>query len=304
MAGAGPLLRADFPKLYASRLAYLDMLIGPDDWPEVEQMWEMFFNVQESSKMREEFLQYAGFGLFTQMGENDPVSYDQMVQGPEKRVTHLLYGKGFQIGYMAAKHDLDGIISRNGPELGRALRMSIQTQAAAFWNNSFTTETTADGLSICNTAHTFLRGGGTFSNRTNATLGQTALETGIVAFKKQKDLMGNPMPLPVTTLLTAPDLNPLVHEILQSTQRYDTTTHASNYIHGKLTPVDWPFLESSSAWWLMGPKEYMKIYWLWNIHPETDHGFDFDKSNAKTKTLYAASQVAVDPRGVYGSPGA
>lgn len=306
MPGAGPLLRSDFPKLYAERLPYIDMLIGPDDWPEVDQQWERYFNIKSSSRMREEFLQYAGFGLFNSMSENDAVSYDQMVQGFQKTVSHVLFGKGFQIGFLSAKHDLDGIIARNSPELGRSLRMSIQTQAASFWNNAFDTETTADGKTVFATDHLFIRGGGSFSNRsaTDATIGMTSLETGIVAFRKQKDLMGNPMPLPVSTLLTAPDLEPTVFELLQSRQRPDTTTNAMNFNFGKVTPETWPFLTITTAWHLLGPKDMLKIFWFWNIRPETDHGYDFDKSNAKTKTLYASSFVAVDPRGTYGSKGA
>lgn len=306
MPGSGPLLRSDFPKLYAQRLPYIRELIGPEDWPEVDNMWEQFFDVESSDRLREEFLQYAGFGMFREMGENDSVTYDQIVQGPSKVIQHVLYGLGFQIGYLAAKHDLDGIINRNAPELGRALRMSVQTLAASFWNGSFDTYTTPDGQTYFSTAHTFVRGGGTWSNRssTDASLGHAALETALVAFMKQKDMMGNPQPLMPETLLIPPDLAPIAFELTQSQKRHDTTTNAMSYVYNSVQPVKWPFLTVTTMWAVLGRKQDRKVKWFWNIRPETSHGFDFDREAAKTKTLFAASFGAVDARGSWGSKGA
>jgi len=305
MPGAGPMMRRDFPKLYAERLPYIREMIGPDEWPEVDNMWEQFFSVENSDRMREEMLQYAGFGYFREMGENDAVTYDALVQGPSKVINHVLYGLGYQIGYLAAKHDLDGIINKNAPELGRSLRMSVQTLAASFWNGSFDTQTTPDGQYYFSTAHTFVRGGGTWSNRssTDATLGHTALETALVNFMKQKDLMGNPMPLSAKSLMIPPDLEPIAYELTQSRMRHDTTTHAESYVYNKVRPIVWPFLTITTMWVVLGPKEHRKVKWYWNIRPETSHGFDFDREAAKTKTLFACSFGAWDGRGTYGSRG-
>jgi len=282
------------------------MLIGADKWPEAEEQWKQFFTVENSSKMKEEFLEYGGFGLFHPMGEDESVWYDQMVQGPVKTLTHSLYGLGFQIGYLAAKHDLDGIIKRNAPELGRSMRTSIQILAAGWWNGAYDTQTTADGQTYFSATHTYLRGGGTWSNRnsTDAALGHAALESALVAFRKQKNFEGNPQPIPATRLQIPPDLEPISFELLQSRQRHDTTTHAESFVHNKLTTVSWPFLTISTAWAVLAPQNYMKVYWLWNIKPETSHGFNFDRASSKTKTLFACSFGAPDARGSFGSKGA
>lgn len=306
MAGAGPFSRADFPRVFANRLPFMSMLIGPEEWPEADQMWEPLFNVKSSDRMREEILEYAGFGQFKLMGENDAVTYDQLIQGPAKVFTHALYGLGFQIGYMAAKHDLDGIIERNAPELGRSLRMSIQTLAASFWNGAFDIETTADGQTVFSTTHTFIRGGGTFSNRSSSTLGLTSLQTGLIAFRRQKDLMGQPMPLVPENLLIPPELEPIAHELMNSQYRPDTGAtreQQESWVRGKLKPYSWPFLTISTMWAILAPKAQHKVNWYWNIRPETSNGFDFDKEASKTKTLFAASFGAIDPRGLYGSKG-
>jgi hypothetical protein len=295
--------RGDFRKLYADLLPYLKEIIGPDSWPEVDQQWERYFNVISSDRMREEWLLTAGFGNFMEMNENENVVYDSMLQGPSKSVTHTLYGKGFQIGLLAARHDLHGIASKNAAALGRSQRVSIQELAAAFYNGAFTTTTTADGLSLCNAAHTYIRGGGTWSNYSTATLGQTALETALVAFRKQKDLQGNPQPLRPVTLLVPPDLEPVAFELSESRLRSDTTTHAESFLYNKLTTESWPNLTITTAWFILGPKSESKNYWIWNIRPETSHGFNFDNEAAKTKALFACSTAAVDPRGTYGSRG-
>jgi phage major head subunit gpT-like protein len=255
--------------------------------------------------MREEYLEYGGFGKFTSLGENDSVTYDQMVQGPSKSVTHTLYGRGFQVSFLASKDDLDGIIARNAPELKRSMRVSVQTTAAALWNNAFSTTLTADGQFLCDDDHTYLRGGSTFSNTPGSVaLGHASLETALISFRKIKNFMGDPAPMIPSTLLIPPDLEPIAHELIASSLRHDTTTHADSWLTGKLSIESWPFLSSATAWWVLSPKDQLKVYWMWRIRPETTHGFDFDKSTAKTKTLYACSTAAIDPRGVYGTPGA
>lgn len=306
MPGAGPIMLADFPKLFGQRLAYINELIGPEDWPEADNMWERYFDVKGSNRIREEFLQYAGFGLFRQMEENDPVTYDQMLEGPSKSVTHVLYGSGFQIGFLAGQFDLDGIIMRNAPELGRSLRVSVQTLGAGFWNGAFDTETTPDGLTFYNTAHTNIRGGGTQSNRsaTAATLGHSALETALTSFMRFKDYMGNPSPMMPEELLIPPELEPVAFELLKSRMRSDTATHAESFLYGKLAPSVWPFLTTTTAWHVLGPKRDRKVKWFWGIRPVTTNGYDFDKEAAKTKTLFASSFGAMDWRGAYGSKGA
>ena len=300
MPGAGPLSRGDFRKLYADRLAYIDSMIGPDEWPEDDPaMWEQFYNIKTSNKMREEVLYWGGFGRFVEMGENDAVTYDQIVQGPSKSITHTLWGLGFQIGYLTQKHDLDGIVAKNAPALGLSMRQSIQAFAMELYNN-LGTETTADGVAVVATTHTFVRGSGTFSNRTTSNIGQAALEAGLVAFRRQKDLMGNPQPLPAESLLIPPDLEPISHELLQSRMRSDTTTHAESFVYNKVTPKASPWIDSTTQWLIMGPRKQLKIVFYWNIRPETSHGYDFDREAVKTKALWAGSRTAIDPRGIYG----
>ena len=306
MPGAGPLGRTDFPKLFASRLPYIDKLIGPDSWKEIDNQWMQYFNIRNSDRMREDFLEYAGFGLFRSIGEHEKVTYDQMIQGPSKSVLHTLFGLGFEIGYLVGKHDIDGIVAKNAPELGRSMRVSLQTLAAALWNGSFSTTLTADGQYLCDTDHTYIRGSGTWANAplVATALGHAALESAIVTFSRLKDPMQNPMTIQPQNLLIPPELAPMAHELLQSQLRHDTTTHAESYVHGKLTPHVWPFLTSSTAWWVLAPQNQLQIYWYWSVKPETSHGLDFDTGAGKTKTLFACSTVAVDPRGVYGTAGA
>jgi hypothetical protein len=125
-----------------------------------------------------------------------------------------------------------------------------------------------------------------------------------VNFLKQKDFMGNPMPLSAETLLIPPDLEPLAYELTQSRMRSDTTTHAESYIYNKVRPVVWPFLTIPTAWMILGPKAQRKVVWFWNSRPETSHGYDFDREAAKTKTIFSCSFGAKDARGTYGSKGA
>lgn len=305
MPGAGPLMREDFPNHYRSRLPYINQLIGAEKWGETAEVWPQLFDIGTSTRMFEEFPMIGGFGLFPTMGENDAVTYDSIMQGAYKRFSHTLYGSGYQIGFMAAQHDLDGLIKRYAPAMARALKLSLQTIAADFWNGVFGTQLTADGQYVCDTDHTYIRGGGTWSNDAGATaIGHTALESALVAFKKMKDLNKQPQELQAQFLLIPPDLEPIVHELLRTDTRVDSANNIKSYISGKLTVIVWPFLSSTTNWFILSPKESRTVKWLWNIKPRTSSGFDFDREAAKTKTLFACSVGAIDPRGIYGSEGA
>ncbi len=297
--------RDTFPRAYAERIPYIDKYIGPERWKDADQIWPSLFNVKSSKRMIEQVPTFAGMGLFEDMAENGNVSYDNMVQGPYKSYTHVQYGLGFQIGWMAAQQDLDGFAKKYSTHLKRSLKMSMETLASTFFDGTFDTYTTADGQYVCDVDHTYVRGSGTFSNDAGSTaLGQTALESTLVSFMNQKDLQGLPQPQMPQKLLIPADQAPLAYELLESPMRSDTTTHAKSYTYNKLTPVIWPFLSSSTAWWVLSDKKNTELCWYWNAKPQTSHGFHFDSHTAKTKVLFICSFGASDPRGIYGSEGA
>jgi hypothetical protein len=296
--------RETFHRAYANRIPYIDDYIGPERWKDPSLIWSSLFNVKSSKRMTEQIPTFAGLGLFEDMIENGSVNYDNMVQGPYKSYTHVQYGLGYQIGWMAAQQDLDGFSKKYATHLKRSLRMSLETLGASFFDGTFATYTTADGEYVCDTDHKYVRGAGEFSNKTTAALGHTALETALVAFMNQKDLQGLPQPQNPSKILCKPDLAPMLHELLQSPMRHDTTTHAKSYVFGKVAPVIWPFLSSSTAWWILGDKKNTEINWYWNAKPQTSHGFHFDSHTAKTKVLFICSFGASDPRAIYGSTGA
>jgi hypothetical protein len=303
MAVAGTLSTGDFAKLYEDRLPYLNTLIGVNRWSEVESQWMNLFKIESSKKIREEFLEWAGFGGFREVEENDAVTYDQIVQGPQKTFTHKLWGLGFQIGLLSRMFDLSGICKKHGPALGLAMRNSIQTQAFAFYNGAFGTYTCADAKYYIDTAHTYIRGGGTFDNMpsTGVTLSHSVLETALINFMNQKNFQGEYQPIQPKYLLIPPALVPTAHELLRSTMRSDTTTHANSWLTNQLEIIATPFLTTTTMWFILAPKGQREAYWFWALKPTTTHGFDFDTEAAKTKALYAFSGGFVDPRGAYGS---
>jgi len=295
--------RGDFPRHYAARLPYINKLIGPERWKTPQFMFNQLFKFEPSKRIREEFPTYAGLGLHESMTEGAKVNYDKMVQGPYKSFTHVQYGLGFQIGFQSAKQDLDGFTKKYATHLRRSLDYSLETQGADILNGAFATYTTADGQYLCSDSHTYIRGGGTWDNKATAALGHTALEAALVSFMQLKDMQGQPQPLTPAEIWYPPALDPMVHELLKSRTRHDSTTDASSYVYGKVSPKCWPFITTSTYWFIMAPKADREIYWFWNSKPFVSHGFDFDTHTAKTKNLYVMSMGAVDPRGIYGSTG-
>jgi hypothetical protein len=302
MAGAGPMLLNQFAKLFASRLAYLTELIGPDKWTDADEIWKRFYNEKTSSKMREDFLMWGGFGPFATMAENDAVTYDSMLQGPSLSVTHTLYGLGFQIGFLVGQWDMDGIISRCAPELARSMRNSIQILAAAPWNGAFATTKTADGLYLCSASHTYIRGGGTWSNLGTGDITQTSMELALRAFMNLKNPMGQYIAMEPKYLICTPGDYHQAVKVMGTPKAMATSNNDISAVYNSLEIVVWPHL-TDGYWFVVADKGQTSMDWFWAIRPQTSSGFDFDKEAAKTKTLFACSQGVADPRGIYGSAG-
>src|SRR5262249_24360793 len=84
-----------------------------------------------------------------------------------------------------------GIMRRVSQDFAGSIRQTVESTFANVLINSFTTTTTIDGVSLCNTAHPLL-GGGTYSNRsaTDVAFSVTGLQELTLLFEKQVNERG------------------------------------------------------------------------------------------------------------------
>ena len=304
MASAGTImLRQRYTDQFSDRLAFLDELMFERfDAPSLT--YPMSFNVRDSNRAYEETTGLTGFGTFTEKAEGQGIEYDTLLQGYDKRYTHLTYAKGFQLSFETMDDDLDGALSNAGPALARAARVSIETFIWNIINNGFSATLTPDGVSLFNDSHPLV-GGGTYDNKISGDLSQANLETAINLMDKLVDDRSLPIEMSTHNLLIPTELKWLAYEILRSELRHNTANNAVNSLNQHpMEILQSKYLTGDDDWFLHGPPEETRVIVYWRMEPYTDHTLDFDTGNWKSKMTYRLSAGASDWRGWIGGQGA
>lgn len=297
------MMRQQFTDLFVSRLPYLNQIIYEQfDAPSLT--YTEVFDVVDSRRAYEEITGITGFGLFVEKPEGDTVTYDQLLQGYDKRYTHKTYSKACQISMEAMDDDIDGAITNVMPPLARAARVSIETEAFSDFNNGFTTTvSTPDGVAFFSASHPLV-GGGTASNLVSADFSQGALETAINLYDSMVDDRGLPIEGDPAILLFAPNLRWIVNEVLKSQLRSDSETNAINVVNQLgLRLVMTKYLTNTTDWFVLSTPQRHKLLFYWRMDPVSDHTLDFESGNMKTKMTFRLSHGPADWRNIVGGDG-
>src|ERR1019366_508073 len=168
--------------------------------------------------------------LYSQVSEGQDYTFSRPRQGANKTLTISKFGLGFSISEEAVD---DGKFDLIGDMVRRLARSGYETQMVNSMNvinNGFGTQTTADGVSLFNTAHT-LPSGQTFRNQlsTNADLSVTSLETMLSDFETQ--FVGDTgiiYRIRPRVLLVHPNLRRYALELVGSEYKADTADNNTN----------------------------------------------------------------------------
>lgn len=304
MASMGAVMQRDqYSDLFASLLPYLRRVLYEQfDAPSLT--YTRFFKVLDSDRYAEETTGITGFSQFVVKPEGEKVTYDQQLQGYDKRYTHSTLGKGFQVSFEVMDDDPVGAISRAAPALARVAKNSIETDAFAVFNNGFSSETTPDGVALFHNSHPLV-GGGTADNLIAADLSQSSIESAINLYNDMRDdrnqlIEGSPAILGIP-----PELIWRAHELLKSELRADTTDNATNALRvlSPLEPVMSKYLTDDDNWFVLSQPDDHEILYFWRQEPFSDSAIDFDTQNMKTAMFYRSSRGASDWRNTVGGQG-
>lgn len=248
--------------------------------------------------------------LFAQIAEGSDYSYKRPKQGANKTLVVQKYGLGFSISEEAVDDGKFDLIADMTRKLARSGYESQQIQALAMFNNGFGSQTTSDGLSLFNSAHT-LPSGGTFRNvlSTNSDLSVTALDTMLSDFETQ--FVGDSgiiYRLVPKVLLVHPNSKRYARELVDSMGKPDTADNNMNpFREDGLMVVSDPHLTDADAWFLVAmPAETgLRIVVRKPIETKAagpDVGFNSDSIYYKSR--YREIIDTIHPYGVFGTPGA
>ena len=295
----------------ARRANFADLLtpgfrkIFDDKFSEVPLVMDRIFNVQESGKDTEKDSAVTGFGLAVLTAEGAPIDYEDPIQMYDTTYTHLKYTKGFKITKEMYDDDLYGIMSKRPAALGKAMRRTAEDQASLVFRNGFSTSYLgADGLPLVSTKHARADGGTAQSNAsaTGIVFSETNLETGLLASRNQVDDKGMKIDVYPDTLLIPINLRKNAHLVIDSPMRSGTADNDMNIYKGSLNIIDWIYLTSTTAWFLIDKSE-VELNWFWRERPQFKGDELFDTEYAVYKSTMRLSRGWSDWRGVWGSKG-
>jgi hypothetical protein len=248
--------------------------------------------------------------LFNQIAEGSEYTFKRPKQGAHKTLTVNKYGLGISISEEMvddSKFDLIGDMVR---KLARSGMEGQEIQAMNIFNNGFSTEVTADGVSVFNASHT-LPSGLTFRNQaaSSADLSETSLQTAMSDFETifvgDSGIIYNIKP---KVLLVHPSNKRYAKELVGSELKADTADNNMNSLREDgLQVISSPHLTDQDAWFVLASPEETGLRIIQRKPLETkaagpDVGFASDAILYKSR--YREAIGVTHPYGIYGNPGA
>ncbi len=276
------------------------------DW---EEEYSKVFDLETSSKNKEEDHSITELGLAVEKAQGGSISYDTIYDGYTKTYTHTTFGLGFSVSREMVEDDLYRKIKQMPKSLSRSVKHTVEIAAANHLNRAFSgSYLGGDAKALCATDHPTYGGGGTYRNMpsTSADLDITSFENALIDIGTQFiDDRGLKMAVKPVKAIIHPSNVFMMEKILKSSNEPDTAnnaiTPAKGVLPGGYVVMHW--LTDSDAWFIKTDVTN-GLNWFWRRRAEFTQDNDFDTENAKYKATYRASSGWTNPRALYGSAGA
>jgi len=292
-------------------------------WPGIRGLWADYFykrheaeysqvfDVVSSNKAFEEYKGITGYGLAPSKTEGASLIFDEEGDGFLKRYVNTSYALGYVVTHEELQDNLyKEVSSRRAPAIARSMAHTVETVAAAHFNNASTDTAAfqgADGVGLLSAAHPNVNGG-TWSNElaTAADLSEAAVEDIIIQMMQAKDDRGLFMALKPECLLVHPNDWFEANRIYNSVLRVDTANNDTNVLRDTgvfpkgIKVGHW--LTDSNAWFIKTDCMYGMTF-QWRERPNFDKDNDFETKNLKASGFMRFSSGWTDARSCWGSMG-
>jgi phage major head subunit gpT-like protein len=273
------------------------------EWPE---QFSQIFNVLTSEQSEETDYSVTGFKLLDKASEAEPVNYQDALPGYSVTYKHDTFKGGFTVTKEMLDDDQYNVMKKKAAGLARAVRRTVETEAAKVINGAFgtTVVTGGDGKALCATDHPRLDGGTAQSNKGTGKLTEANLLAGILAMRDLVDDQGQKIMVKPDKLVVAPYNEAKARILLESTQRTATANNDINPVKGALSLVvyDWITAANKEFWFLID-STMNELNFFWREKPSFTEENSFDTDSRKFKARCRFSVGFSDWHGVYGSDG-
>ena len=270
---------------------------------------EQIFKVNTSNRQYEDDSYVAGFGLVPKKTEGAAVSYDDPVQGYNKRYTHDTYSMAYRVTKEMYEDELYGIMKKLPAALGRSMMATLSVDAASVLNNGTSgSYLGGDGVALFSTLHPLV-GGGTQKNKTttDADLSETTLEQAFIDIADTTDDRGLLLHLTPQRIFVPPEMAWYAHQLFGTNKTLDAnnTINPANTgfdLSGRLEVVVLRHLTGDDDVFIQCTEHEM--HWFWRVRPDHMQGNDFDTDDAKYKVRGRWSHGWSMPWGMFAIYGA
>jgi phage major head subunit gpT-like protein len=277
-----------------------------DNFNAVGEQWPELFMTRTSDRQYEDVSYIAPFGTIPTKTEGAAISFDDPIQGFDKRYTHLTYALAYRITREMIEDDLYSIINQFPASIGRSMAETRNISGAGIYNDGFdsSVRTGGDGKELFATDHPLVGSGDQKNELTNAAnLSADSLEQALIDMRATTDDRGKLIGIRPMKLVVPPELEWEANKLLNSQLDPDSANNAINpAAQTGLRLVVNDYLTSAKAWFLLASDH--KVTWYNRIMPSNEPGNDFDTDDAKFKARARWSNGWDLPWGAFGSPGA
>jgi phage major head subunit gpT-like protein len=277
-----------------------------DNFDAVGEQWPMLFKRKTSQRQYEDISYIAPFGTIPEKTEGAAVTFDDPIQGYDKRYTHKTYALAYRITREMIEDELYGIINQFPASIGRSMAETRNIDGVGIYNDGFdsTVRTGGDGKELFAADHPLVGSGTQKNELTNAAnLSADSLEQALIDLRATTDDRGKLLAIRASMLVVPTELEWTARKLLNSQLDPDSGNNAINpAAQTGLKLVINDYLTSAKAWFLLGTDH--TVTWFDRVMPSNEPGNDFDTDDAKFKSRARWSNGWDMPWGAFGSPGA
>lgn len=276
-----------------------------DDW---ETIWPKLVDTYTSDKQFEKFQGITNYGLAGVKDQGASIPYRDKYQGFPREIINTAYGIGSTITYEMMRYDQYDKFQAIPQQLASSIRKTEETVVASLLNNGFSTVTTADGLSLFNSAHRLVADTSTTQRNTPAVaadLSQTALEQMYIDVGNFVDDQNLPIVVSPQRLIVPVESQHLARKILQTEYEVGTGNNTINPVSNARMPLDLivtPWTTDTDAWFIKTTEKDGLVFTSVD-EAMLDRDNEFDTKNLKFSAMRIFGVGAVNYLGYYGSPG-
>lgn len=287
-ATVAPILSEPFDGLYKTNREYAPVFRSVEGTPRNQHVEPLIY----------------GFGTAPDLGDGQPVTYDQSGELFTQNYFYRRVGLAFALTETLVDDDDHIQIGRMMSEhLGKSMLEAEEIKAANVLNRGFNAAYVGgDGSPLFASNH--LGYGSTFSNLITGTMSQTTLEQILQNIRNAIDARGKKIGLKGKNLVVPPALMMQARVLLKSALRTGTGNNDINPTSGDLgdEPVVMSRLTSSTAWFVTtdAPRG-LQFVWRHKVRNSMEGDFETNSMRYKAIARYAVGWT--DPRGAWGSAG-